>query len=465
MVNERRVWMTRTFWLSAVLAGMGACSTTTQSGSEPAATSSSALFTNGGFETGAAGTAPPAPWVVQSFLNPATGFTVQAPETRAGLNLTAGGAGLTTILEGTSQPWIRILGATAPLRLVAVRRPVCDRELPQRLGLRSWQQHQLAQPGDDRGRGRRRPERRAGPRQVRGRPRPAEPPTRPEPAAVILLHPGHGRDAGHDALHGLQRERHAGRPPGREPQHQGRRPRSTTLDWSLVDVSPGAAAALHGRPGQARDHRRRLLPRGPLPGEIYVDGVGPTIPGIFVSGAGTTQANAGANITYTLHAGNGGLVPETGTTVDFTTPPNTTFQSIAAPGLACVTPAAGTAGVVVCTIPGSFAPGAALTLSLTVNVAAGTTGQIVAGNYLIQSPPRKRPRSWETRSRRSLAVRTMRAAGRAPALRRECLGLRGDAVERRPHADRRTPRGPGPQRHVYCGCRCPRLHRRGLRRE
>src|SRR5258708_15500567 len=53
----------------------------------------SALWTNGDFETGAANMAPPAPWVVATFLNP--GITVQSPQTLAGLNLGAGGAART----------------------------------------------------------------------------------------------------------------------------------------------------------------------------------------------------------------------------------------------------------------------------------------------------------------------------------------------------------------------------------
>ena len=67
---------------------------------ESVAVTQDALFTNGDFETGAAGAAPPS-WTVQTFLN--KGITIQNPQTRAGLNLAAGGHALTTIINGVNQ--------------------------------------------------------------------------------------------------------------------------------------------------------------------------------------------------------------------------------------------------------------------------------------------------------------------------------------------------------------------------
>ena len=77
----------------AALTALAACNPGPRSIGE----TSSAQFTNGGFETGAAGSVPPAPWTVKTFLN--SGITVQTPQTRAGLNLQTGGKGLTTILN------------------------------------------------------------------------------------------------------------------------------------------------------------------------------------------------------------------------------------------------------------------------------------------------------------------------------------------------------------------------------
>ena len=81
-----------------------------------------ALITNGDFETGTAGNAPPAPWIVTPYRNPngtagtPDGITVQSPQTRAGLNLVAGvGALITTEINGVNQP-DPDLTATASLR-------------------------------------------------------------------------------------------------------------------------------------------------------------------------------------------------------------------------------------------------------------------------------------------------------------------------------------------------------------
>ena len=95
------------------------------------------------------------------------------------------------------------------------------------------------------------------------------------------------------------------------------------------------------------------------------------------------------NLTYTLAYRNGAAkaaAAETGVVIDFTTPPNTTFQSYTPPtGATCTTPAVGAAGTIVCTFSGSVASGASGSFSVTVAIAAGTTGTITAGNYFIRS--------------------------------------------------------------------------------
>src|SRR5260370_37066954 len=118
-------------------------------------------------------------------------------------------------------------------------------------------------------------------------------------------------------------------------------------------------------------------------GQLYVDGVGSALTGLFISGTAPAQANAGTNITYTLNYNNGGG-DTTGVTAQFTLPPNTTFVSINAPGLTCTTPAAGATGVVNCTI-GNLAAGAGGSFQITVNINPAATGTINAGNYSIQS--------------------------------------------------------------------------------
>src|SRR5439155_890759 len=90
-----------------------------------------------------------------------------------------------------------------------------------------------------------------------------------------------------------------------------------------------------------------------------------------------------STLTYTYRFANGGTTAALGTHIDQTTPPNTTFASVAGV-TGCTTPAAGSAGAISCPI-GTLNPGASGSFSITVNVAAGATGNIVNGNYWIGS--------------------------------------------------------------------------------
>src|SRR5579871_115861 len=76
-----------------------------------------AVFTNGTFESGAAGSVPPG-WTVRSFLN-TVGVTVQTPQTLAGLNLSSGGVVSTFLLNSPVGPLSEsdpYLGSAASLR-------------------------------------------------------------------------------------------------------------------------------------------------------------------------------------------------------------------------------------------------------------------------------------------------------------------------------------------------------------
>ena len=97
-----RHWAHLAAWVGAGLV-LVACATDVSSGG-PEATErvSSAVWTNGGFELGAAGT-PPQSWTVTTNLNPPAGITVQTPQTFAGLNLAAGGHAITTEIAATNQ--------------------------------------------------------------------------------------------------------------------------------------------------------------------------------------------------------------------------------------------------------------------------------------------------------------------------------------------------------------------------
>ncbi|MGH2711995.1 MAG: hypothetical protein ACRDH9_12435 [Actinomycetota bacterium] len=80
---------------------------------------------------------------------------------------------------------------------------------------------------------------------------------------------------------------------------------------------------------------------------------------------------AGTNLTYTLDVTNNGVDAAGNVTATDPLPPETTFQSISAPGWSCMTPAAGTNGTVTCT-RASLAALATSSISITVKVDPAT---------------------------------------------------------------------------------------------
>ncbi|HEX9487340.1 MAG TPA: hypothetical protein VF976_09760, partial [Gemmatimonadales bacterium] len=154
------------------------------------------------------------------------------------------------------------------------------------------------------------------------------------------------------------------------------------LDWALVDISPGNTALSVGDQVQLTVVASGCSLGGHF-GRVYLDGMGSTVPGPYVSASAPQSVNAGATLTYTFRYGNGGTTAALGAHVDQVTPPNTTFASVS--GITgCTTPAAGSAGTISCPI-GTLNPGASGSFTITVNVAAGATGKIINGNYWIGS--------------------------------------------------------------------------------
>src|SRR3989441_2862685 len=154
------------------------------------------------------------------------------------------------------------------------------------------------------------------------------------------------------------------------------------LDWALVDISPGNTALSVGDQVQLTVVASGCSLGGHF-GRVYLDGMGSTVPGPYVSASAPQSVNAGATLTYTFRYGNGGTTAALGAHVDQVTPPNTTFASVS--GITgCTTPAAGSAGTVSCPI-GTLNPGASGSFTITVNVAASATGKIINGNYSIAS--------------------------------------------------------------------------------
>src|SRR5258706_1357625 len=92
--------LVRGSWV-ALAASFAAC-TVTPKDAELTESTSSALWTNGGFETSVVTMPPGAPWTVTTNIN--NGITVQNPQTLAGLNLQAGGVARTVTLRSNLGP-------------------------------------------------------------------------------------------------------------------------------------------------------------------------------------------------------------------------------------------------------------------------------------------------------------------------------------------------------------------------
>ncbi|MCX5744775.1 MAG: hypothetical protein NT062_19985 [Proteobacteria bacterium] len=97
---QLRTTATRILSAAALIAlpVFAACTTQTESVGQ----SSAAVFTNGDFETGTTGLVPPAPWALTTYANSNGGDTILTPQTRAGLNLGAGGVALTTTIASSN---------------------------------------------------------------------------------------------------------------------------------------------------------------------------------------------------------------------------------------------------------------------------------------------------------------------------------------------------------------------------
>jgi hypothetical protein len=355
---------------------VASCTTSQPPTDEAVATTSSALFTNGGFETGAAGAAPPS-WTVQTFLN--AGVTVQTPQTRAGLNLQAGGVARTVTLASAGGPLSQpdpSLGAGASLRwprygnqCAIVNRQGNNQDV------NSMSQTMTIGAGD------------VDPMDGQVHVRFVVAPVLQNPAHTLAQQPYYFvqlTDVTQNTI--LYTDFNLSGQPGIpwKTVNGGTANEIDYTDWQLVDIAPGSSRLAMG------DMVKLEIIAGGCSlgahfGQIYVDGTGgPAVPGLFVSGTGPAQANAGTNITYGLTYQNGGATGATGVTVYLVTPPNTTYQSLNAPGLTCVTPAVGAAGTVTCTV-GNVAAGAGGSFQITLNINAGATGTLVEGNYAIQA--------------------------------------------------------------------------------
>jgi MYXO-CTERM domain-containing protein len=385
------------------MAGIAACTTSEAPSSEPTSTVSSAQFTNGGFETPAnppANTPPPAPWTTATHLN-ATGITIQTPQTIAGLNWSTGGAGKTYILHSATGPMTQTdpdLGATASLRWPRYgNQCAIVNQHGNGRNVNVLSQTMTIGAGD------------VDPSDGQIHIRFVVAPVLQNPAHTAAQQPYYmvvvTDTTKGSTLYTDFNLSGAGIP--WKTINGGTANEIDYTDWQLVDIAPGASGIAMGDSVELQ-----IIASGCQPsahwGEIYVDGVGATVPGLSVQGTGTSQANAGSPITYTFTYRNGsaaqacttsancapnteacvgGFCAETNVQIDVSTPANTTFQSIVPPaGATCTTLAVGATGTITCTFTSPVSPGASGTFQLTVDVTTcPASGSISCSNYDIHS--------------------------------------------------------------------------------
>jgi uncharacterized repeat protein (TIGR01451 family) len=383
-------WVTRLLSSAAIFAVAGACSsggTPESTAGQPSRDTKPYVFMNGDFESGTTGTPPP-DWVIAPFIN--GGITVQTPQTYAGLDLMPGGKSLTyTLVSGTgplTQP-DSDLGTAASLRwprygnqCVIVNQHSSTNfttngtKNGQNVNVMS-QTMQIAagdvDPAD-------------GKVHVRF------------VVAPVLQNPAHMANQQPyylvqliDLTQGnalLYSDFNLSGAPG-IPWKTIASPSGEIdyTDWQLVDISPTNGSLAMGDMVELQIVAAGCSPGGHF-GEIYVDGVGSTVPGLFVSGTGPAQVNPCGNITYTLTYENGGTTPAAGVQVIFNTPPQTTFVSDTAPaGVVCSGLIPLATGALTCNVAAPLAAGASGSFQITVAESCIATGIITAGDYSVQA--------------------------------------------------------------------------------
>jgi hypothetical protein len=320
------------------------------------------VFANGDFEGGAANN-PPTSWTVDTYMN--NGITVQSPQTRAGLNLAAGGVAKTITLNAAGGPE-SATDPDVPLKYPKFgNKCAIVNQKGNNHNVNGMSQTMTIAAGDidqvD--------------NQIHIR----------FVLAPVLDNPGHNADmqpyfyvevTNVSTGKILLSDFNYANQPGVPWKTQGGR---QYTDWQLFDIS-GAGVKVGDQV------KMEVIGAGcgftAHYGHVYVDSAVMKIPGPIVYASGPANANAGTNITYKVNYQNGGVADALGVKVDFNTPPNTTFVSVNAGALSCTSPAVGATGVTTCTI-GTLGANASGTFDLTVKIDSGTTGKITAGDYAI----------------------------------------------------------------------------------
>ena len=149
----------------------------------------------------------------------------------------------------------------------------------------------------------------------------------------------------------------------------------TYTGWQLVDV-PGGAGVIEVGDSVQLEVVAAACSLGGHRGHVYVDAFGSTIPGGTVVATAPASVNAGAPLTYAFHVNNGGAGTLQNTVVSIAIPAQTTFASVS--DAAC----SHAGGVVTCSF-GDLAAAADRDFTLTVNTAPTAAGTIMLGNYTI----------------------------------------------------------------------------------
>ena len=125
--------------------------------------------------------------------------------------------------------------------------------------------------------------------------------TGPRPgAAAVLLRAADNITKGNAILY---RDYNASAQPG-VPWKQNVAGDTQYTDWQLVDIAPGSAQLTIGDQVELEVIAAGCS-QGGHNGRIYVDGVGASIPGLFISGTGPASANQGSNVSYALPPNDG----------------------------------------------------------------------------------------------------------------------------------------------------------------
>jgi uncharacterized repeat protein (TIGR01451 family) len=371
--------MTSRHWLGTLVLTAAACGNPPADPPVPTSSTAQPVWANGDFEGDAIDTMPPTGWTVTANLNPGVTDTRPGVQTLASLNLASGGSQGTVVVGGSS-PESQTdpdVGASGTLRYpkygtraVAVNRSASVTGTGRNSN--TLRQTMTISEGD------------VDPVDNKVHVRFA--------VAPVLQNPGHSYSSQpyyfvrlHNITKGITvySDFNASGQPGvpwkNFTDSTGQAAQYT--DWQLVDVSPGSSQLAIGDQVELMVVASGCSASGHW-GRVYVDSVGSGVPGLYTWGTGPQQANAGTQVTYTLYYKNGGTTTAAGSTLDFVTPPSTTYQAHA--GATCTAPAAGATGTVSCAL-GTLAPGSTGSFTVTVEIPAATAdGTVITnGNYSI----------------------------------------------------------------------------------